>query len=99
MAWTVEKAGRGSLEAMWRAHEDPRPLVPCAVSTASPGRVQDRPAADPHDRHMNKLEINNIRTLLTVWAHPDDEAYLSAGLMLRVAEAGGRVVCLTATRG
>ena len=39
------------------------------------------------------------RTLLTVWAHPDDEAYLSAGLMLRVARSGGRVVNLTATRG
>ncbi|HEX6418277.1 MAG TPA: PIG-L family deacetylase [Acidimicrobiales bacterium] len=37
--------------------------------------------------------------LLGVWAHPDDEAYLSAGLMARVAGAGGRVTCLTATRG
>src|SRR5690606_22008818 len=37
--------------------------------------------------------------LLGVWAHPDDEAYLSAGLMSRVAVAGGRVTCLTATRG
>ncbi len=24
----------------------------------------------------------NRRTLLGIWAHPDDEAYLSAGLML-----------------
>lgn len=37
--------------------------------------------------------------LLGVWAHPDDEAYLSAGLMHRVAAAGGLVACLTATRG
>jgi LmbE family N-acetylglucosaminyl deacetylase len=37
--------------------------------------------------------------LLGVWAHPDDEAYLSAGLMARVVEAGGQVTVLTATRG
>lgn len=39
------------------------------------------------------------RRLLGVWAHPDDEAYLSAGLMARVVEAGGSVTVLTATRG
>lgn len=37
--------------------------------------------------------------LLGVWAHPDDEAYLSAGLMARVVDAGGSVTVLTATRG
>lgn len=39
------------------------------------------------------------RRLLGVWAHPDDEAYLSAGLMARVAGAGGRVTVVTATDG
>ena len=39
------------------------------------------------------------RHLLGVWAHPDDEAYLSAGLMARVIEAGGSVTVVTATRG
>ena len=38
-------------------------------------------------------------TLLGVWAHPDDESYLSAVAMNRVANAGGRVVLATATRG
>jgi LmbE family N-acetylglucosaminyl deacetylase len=38
-------------------------------------------------------------TILGVWAHPDDEAYLSAGLMARSVRAGSRVVCVTATRG
>jgi LmbE family N-acetylglucosaminyl deacetylase len=38
-------------------------------------------------------------TLLGVWAHPDDEAYLSAVLMSRVVNAGGRVVLVTATSG
>ena len=39
------------------------------------------------------------RRLLGVWAHPDDEAYLSAGLMGRVVDAGGSVTVVTATRG
>jgi LmbE family N-acetylglucosaminyl deacetylase len=38
-------------------------------------------------------------TLLAVWAHPDDEAYLGAGLMSSVASSGGRVVCATASLG
>jgi LmbE family N-acetylglucosaminyl deacetylase len=41
----------------------------------------------------------DIGTLLGVWAHPDDEAYLSSGLMAEVRRAGGRVVVATATRG
>jgi LmbE family N-acetylglucosaminyl deacetylase len=39
------------------------------------------------------------RTLLGVWAHPDDEAYLTAGLMLEYTSRGDRVVLLTATSG
>jgi LmbE family N-acetylglucosaminyl deacetylase len=38
-------------------------------------------------------------TVLGVWAHPDDEAYLSAGIMAAAVDAGNRVVCVTATRG
>lgn len=38
-------------------------------------------------------------TLLGVWAHPDDEAFLSAALMTRVRDRGDRVVVATATRG
>jgi LmbE family N-acetylglucosaminyl deacetylase len=38
-------------------------------------------------------------TVLGIWAHPDDEAYLSAGLMARTIRSGGRVVCRHATRG
>jgi LmbE family N-acetylglucosaminyl deacetylase len=37
--------------------------------------------------------------ILGIWAHPDDEAFLSAGLMARAASDGERVVCVTATRG
>jgi LmbE family N-acetylglucosaminyl deacetylase len=36
---------------------------------------------------------------LGVWAHPDDETYLSAGIMADAVRRGQRVVCVTATRG
>lgn len=39
------------------------------------------------------------RRLLGVWAHPDDECYLSAGFMARVTAAGGHVRLICATRG
>jgi 2-polyprenyl-6-methoxyphenol hydroxylase-like FAD-dependent oxidoreductase/LmbE family N-acetylglucosaminyl deacetylase len=40
-----------------------------------------------------------LGTVLGVWAHPDDETYLSSGLMILARRAGHRVVCVTATRG
>jgi LmbE family N-acetylglucosaminyl deacetylase len=43
--------------------------------------------------------VDELGTILGVWAHPDDETYLSAGLMARAVRAGSRVVCVTATRG
>jgi LmbE family N-acetylglucosaminyl deacetylase len=39
------------------------------------------------------------RTLLGVWAHPDDEAYMSAGLMAEFRRRGDRVVIVCATLG
>lgn len=41
----------------------------------------------------------SLGTILGVWAHPDDETYLSAGVMARGIAQGERVVCVTATRG
>ncbi len=40
-----------------------------------------------------------LGTVLGIWAHPDDETYLSAGLMAQAVREGRRVVCVTATRG
>jgi LmbE family N-acetylglucosaminyl deacetylase len=40
-----------------------------------------------------------LGTVLGIWAHPDDEAFLSAGLMAAARDAGRRVVCVTATLG
>ena len=43
--------------------------------------------------------VAELGTVLGIWAHPDDEAYLSAGLMALARDNGQRVVCVTATRG
>ncbi|MGH8983408.1 MAG: PIG-L deacetylase family protein [Acidimicrobiia bacterium] len=48
---------------------------------------------------MSTLDPSALGTVLGVWAHPDDETYLSAGIMALAADAGSRVVCVTATRG
>jgi LmbE family N-acetylglucosaminyl deacetylase len=48
---------------------------------------------------MKTTTIPDIGSLLGVWAHPDDEAYLSSALMASVRRAGGRVAVATATRG
>jgi LmbE family N-acetylglucosaminyl deacetylase len=44
-------------------------------------------------------QVTQLGTIVGVWAHPDDEAYLSGGLMAMAVDAGSRVVCVTATRG
>ena len=44
-------------------------------------------------------DARELGTVLGVWAHPDDEAYLSGALMALARRAGNRVVCATATRG
>ncbi len=44
-------------------------------------------------------EAAQLGTVLGLWAHPDDEAYLSGALMALARRAGQRVVCVTATRG
>lgn len=46
---------------------------------------------------MNRYDVP--RRLLGVWAHPDDETYLSAALMRRVVASGGHVTVVSATRG
>ena len=43
--------------------------------------------------------MDELGTVLGVWAHPDDETYLMAGLAARAVRNGSRVVIVTATRG
>jgi LmbE family N-acetylglucosaminyl deacetylase len=40
-----------------------------------------------------------LGTILSIWAHPDDETYLAAGVMAAAAARGQRVVCVSATAG
>jgi LmbE family N-acetylglucosaminyl deacetylase len=52
------------------------------------------------DRARPAAEVAaGLGTVLGVWAHPDDEVYLSGGLMAAAVDAGNGVVCVTATRG
>jgi LmbE family N-acetylglucosaminyl deacetylase len=48
---------------------------------------------------MTETDLAWLGTTLLVWAHPDDETYLSGGLAVTLTEAGHRVVAVTATRG
>ncbi|MGE5227082.1 MAG: PIG-L deacetylase family protein [Planctomycetaceae bacterium] len=43
--------------------------------------------------------MDDLGTVMGIWAHPDDDIYLSSGLMVRAVRAGSRVVDVTATRG
>ena len=43
--------------------------------------------------------VEELGTILGIWAHPDDEAYLSAALMAAARRNGQRVVVVTATKG
>jgi LmbE family N-acetylglucosaminyl deacetylase len=45
------------------------------------------------------LDPRDLGTVVGVWAHPDDEAYLAGGVMALARAAGSRVVCVTATGG
>lgn len=50
-------------------------------------------------RSPDRLSPDRLGSVLGVWAHPDDEAYLMAGTALLAAAAGCPVACLTATAG
>lgn len=50
-------------------------------------------------RSFTLAQVPELGTVLGVWAHPDDEVYLSGGLMATARDAGARVVCVTATLG
>lgn len=45
------------------------------------------------------LRPTDLGTILSLWAHPDDETYLAGGVMADAAANGQRVVCVSATAG
>lgn len=59
---------------------------PVAVATAQDGGVE-------------RLTVPDLGTILSIWAHPDDETYLAGGTMAAAASLGQRVVCVSATAG
>ena len=78
--------GARSAQATHVAADRPEELLPCLFpSLMSPARTI--------------TDAAELGTVLGIWAHPDDEAFLSAGLMAAARDAGQRVVCVTATLG
>lgn len=47
----------------------------------------------------NRDDIKKLGTILSVWAHPDDETLSCAGIMAKALSNGQKVICITATRG
>lgn len=45
------------------------------------------------------MNVEQLGTILSVWAHPDDETFLAAGLMAAARTAGQRVVCVSLSAG
>lgn len=45
------------------------------------------------------LDVADLGTVLSIWAHPDDETYLAGGLMAMARDLGLPVVCVSATAG
>ena len=37
---------------------------------------------------MDRIDAHALGTILSVWAHPDDETYLAGGIMAAAADAG-----------
>ncbi|MBI1856759.1 PIG-L family deacetylase [Candidatus Saccharibacteria bacterium] len=44
-------------------------------------------------------DITRLGTILSVWAHPDDETLSCAGIMMAAIANDQKVICVTATRG
>lgn len=47
----------------------------------------------------SRKDVKKLGTILSVWAHPDDESFTCAGIMAAAIADGQQVICITATRG
>jgi LmbE family N-acetylglucosaminyl deacetylase len=65
----------------------------------TPPRPALLPPFSPTPRADAARAVAELGTIMGIWAHPDDEAFLSAGLMRLALENRQRVVCVTATKG
>lgn len=50
-------------------------------------------------RRITAADLEELGTIVGIWAHPDDELFSMGGLMHAAASRGQRVACVTATRG
>jgi LmbE family N-acetylglucosaminyl deacetylase len=48
---------------------------------------------------VDQDRVEELGTILSIWAHPDDETFLAGGIMAAAAARGQRVVCVCATAG
>lgn len=53
----------------------------------------------PHTNGPGGTSPRSLGTILSIWAHPDDETYLAGGLMAAARANGQRVVCASASDG
>jgi LmbE family N-acetylglucosaminyl deacetylase len=44
-------------------------------------------------------DVKRLGTIMGIWAHPDDESFLAAGLLQAAVQNGQTIVCVTATKG
>ncbi len=44
-------------------------------------------------------DLRQLGTILSVWAHPDDESFICGGIMAAAIQNGQNVICVTATKG
>jgi len=63
------------------------------------GRERDVSAVVHGESMSKQRDSRSLGTILSVWAHPDDETYLAGGVMAAAADRGDRVVCVSATAG
>lgn len=48
---------------------------------------------------IGAADVHRLGSLLSIWAHPDDETFLAGGLMATTVDLGFRVTCVSATAG
>lgn len=44
-------------------------------------------------------DVKKLGTILSVWAHPDDETFVAGGLLAAAVQNNQQVICITATKG
>jgi LmbE family N-acetylglucosaminyl deacetylase len=57
------------------------------------------PSSSANIQLMTTQDIQKLGTILGIWAHPDDETYSMAGILIAAAKNGQKIACVTATRG